>query len=117
MGRSACAGKATTASMVAASQLAKPWSVILNFRKKNTSRFWPPLTRHPSLLVARARRQSGGPLAIEGLRVEIRDRQRVFHEVLARHLAHLLGCDLSQLLQLEVDGLVRNAGHFHRPDL
>src|SRR5262245_27318091 len=107
MGSCACAGSATKASTSATSHSKGSLRLITGHR----------LLVAGSLPVAHACRRRGGTLARERLRIEMRDGERVLHVVLARHLAHLLGRDFAQLLELQVDRLVRDAGQLQRADL
>src|SRR5262245_33400452 len=87
------AGPAATAS-VAASAGATSLLNMLQSRRR-----WRPLH-------ARAR-----------LRIKRGDSQGIVPEVRAGHVAHLLGRDLAQLAQLQVQGAKGNTGGFQRSDL
>src|SRR6185503_6934916 len=62
--------------------------------------------------MAQAGRRGRRPLSFERLWIEMGDGEGILDVVLARDLAHLLGRDCAQLLQLQIDRAVRDAAHF-----
>src|SRR5688500_3079733 len=73
---------------------------------------------HHAWRLARMRVLGGrGTPPLERLRVEVDDGERVVAEVLAGDFAHLVGGDFAQLGELQVDGVVRDAGNLQYSDL